>query len=92
MAAQSCEKTGYGTSAYRQGHQGKEDRIYVKAWRHDYWDWAWEEEAKGKRQDILYCMDLNGKIKWKHTMEKQEVKVRINGIRILFFLSLMLQT
>ena len=49
-----------------------EDRIYVKAWRHDYWDWDWEEEAKEKRPDILYCMDLNGKIKWKHTLEKRE--------------------
>ena len=54
--------------------QCMEDRIYVKAWRHDYWDWDWEEEAKEKRPDILYCMDLNGKIKWKHTMEKQEVE------------------
>ena len=51
-----------------------EDRIYVKAWRHDYWDWDWEEEAKEKRPDILYCMDLNGKIKWKHTLEKREVE------------------
>ena len=54
--------------------QCMEDRIYVKAWRHDYWDWDWEEEAKEKRPDILYCMDLNGKIKWKHTLEKREVE------------------
>lgn len=54
--------------------QCMEDRIYVKAWRYGHWDVSWDDNDWGyyeqKRPDILYCMDLNGKVKWKHTMEK----------------------
>lgn len=46
--------------------QCMEDRIYVKALRHGYWD-----EQMEKRPDILYCMSLNGKVKWKHTLKNE---------------------
>lgn len=46
--------------------QCMERQIYVKELRHGYWD-----EKEEKRPDILYCMTLDGKIKWKHTLERQ---------------------
>lgn len=47
--------------------QCMEDRIYVKELRHGYWD-----EQEEKRPDILYCMSLDGTIKWKHTLERDK--------------------
>ena len=46
--------------------QCMEDRIYVKELRHGYWD-----EKKEKRPDILYCMSLDGTVKWKHTLKNE---------------------
>ena len=47
--------------------QCMEDRIYVKELRHGYWD-----EQPEKRQDVLYCMSLDGTVKWKHTLERDK--------------------
>ncbi|MCM1246352.1 MAG: hypothetical protein NC293_11990 [Roseburia sp.] len=47
--------------------QCMEDRVYVKAFRHGYWD-----EDADKRLDILYCMSLDGTVKWKHKVKNEE--------------------
>ncbi len=47
--------------------QCMENQIYVKELRHGYWD---EEEDKCK--DILYCMSLDGTVKWKHKPERDK--------------------
>lgn len=46
--------------------QCMEDRIYVKELRHGYWD-----DEPEKRPDILYCMSLDGKVKWKHSLKNE---------------------
>lgn len=47
--------------------QCMEDRIYVKELRHGYWD-----EQTEKRSDVLYCMSLDGTVKWKHTLKRKK--------------------
>lgn len=44
--------------------QCMENQIYVKELRHGYWD-----EKEENRPDILYCMSLDGTVKWKHTLK-----------------------
>lgn len=49
--------------------QCMQDQIYVKELRHGYWD-----EREENRPDVLYCMTLDGKIKWKHTLKGEKEK------------------
>lgn len=54
--------------------QCMEDRVYVKVLRQGFW----EAERWDECPDILYCMNLDGTVKWKH---------KLKGIRLseLFF-------
>lgn len=47
--------------------QCMEDRIYVKEFRHGY-----NDDKSEKRPNVLYCMSLDGEVKWKHILERNE--------------------